>query len=68
MMKAASLREQTDAELRQLEADLTRELFERQTQKGGVEGSEQPLRVRTVRRDIARVKTILGERERKSHA
>ena len=63
VMKASSVREQTDEELKQLLADLTRELFELKGKKGVGDASGQPLRMRTLRRDLARLKTVLRERE-----
>jgi len=61
-MKAASVREQTDEELKQLLAEMTRELFELKGKKGIGDASGQPLRVRTLRRDLARLKTVMRER------
>ena len=63
-MKASQLREQNDGELRQLTEDMAKELSGLRIKKGVGEGSEQPLRIRTLRREVARVKTIIRERER----
>jgi large subunit ribosomal protein L29 len=63
-MKASTLREQGNEELRQMAEDMAKELSGLRIKKGGGEGSEQPLRIRTLRRDLARVKTIMRERER----
>lgn len=66
-MKAASLREQTDDELLQAHRDARRELCELRIKKGTGDGSEQPLRIRTLRRDLARVMTVLRERGLQDH-
>lgn len=61
-MKAAQLREQSEEELRQMLTDGERELVKfRATRKTG-DASEQPLRMRSLRREIARMKTVLRER------
>jgi large subunit ribosomal protein L29 len=59
-MKAAELRERTVDELRQQERDLSEQLFALRLQK--VTGQmEKPSRVRQVRKDLARVMTVLSE-------
>ena len=61
-MKAAKLRDQSDDEVRQLYEDTSRELLElriKQTSGGSV---NQPLKLRTLRRDVARIKTVMRER------
>ncbi len=61
-MKAATLRQQTVEELRQKEAELAEQLFALRLQK--VTGQlEKPSRVSEVRRDLARVLTVLAEME-----
>ena len=60
-MKAAKLRELGQAELEQQCADLTRELQTLNVRKSASQ-VEQPLRIRILRRDIARAKTIMRER------
>ena len=52
-----------DGDLRKELLDLNREAFNLRVQKGTGQLS-RPSQVKAVRRDIARVKTILGERER----
>jgi large subunit ribosomal protein L29 len=60
-MKARELREQTVEELQDKERDLADQLFALRLQK--VTGQlEKPARVRDVRRDIARVMTVLREK------
>lgn len=61
-MNASELRGQTDDELRQLHDDTRRGLFDLRVGKGKGDSSEQPLRIRMLRRDLARIKTVIGER------
>lgn len=62
-MKASQLREQTDGELRDTCADLDKQLVDLHVRRHTGDSSEQPLRIRMLRRDIARVKTLMRERE-----
>jgi large subunit ribosomal protein L29 len=63
-MKAAQMRDQTTEELQDRERDLAEQLFALRLQK--VTGQlEKPDRVRQVRKDLARVLTILHERQGK---
>ncbi|HEY0513935.1 MAG TPA: 50S ribosomal protein L29 [Thermoanaerobaculia bacterium] len=63
-MKASQLRDQTIEELNDRERDLSEQLFALRLQK--VTGQlEKPHRVRQVRKDLARVLTILHERQGK---
>ena len=63
-MKAAELRELSLNELEQKLADLKAELFNLRFQHT-INQLENPLRLVAVRKDIARVKTLIGEAERK---
>ena len=63
-MKASQLREQGNEELAQIAEDAVKQLSGLRIKKGFGDGAEQPLRVRTLRREVARVKTIIRERER----
>ena len=63
VMKASSLREQTGEELQQLLDDTKKDLFELKVKKGWGDSSEQPLRIRSLRRDLARINTVIKERE-----
>lgn len=67
MTKAADLKTKTDDELKDQLMDLKKEAFNLrfQTASGALENTA---RVRAVRRDIARIKTILGERGRTAAA
>ena len=62
-MKAADVRAKTADELNAELDQLTKEVFNLRFQKAGGQ-LENTARVRQVRRDIARIKTILGERAR----
>lgn len=61
-MKANTLRDMTDVELNQKLADSKSELFNLRFQLATGQ-LENPLRIRNVRKDIARIKTIIRERE-----
>ncbi|WP_022947604.1 50S ribosomal protein L29 [Methylohalobius crimeensis] len=62
-MKASELREKNQEELQGLLTDLHKEYFNLTMQKG-TGALSQPDQLKTVRRDMARVKTILGEMAR----
>ncbi len=66
MKKPSELRAKTVDELRQDEGDLRKELFNLNFQK--VTGEiENPMRIKEVRKDIARVLTIINEKEREKN-
>ncbi len=61
-MKAAQLREQTVEELKDKERELAEQLFALRLQQ--VTGQiENPAKLRLVRRDLARVMTVLREKQ-----
>jgi large subunit ribosomal protein L29 len=61
MKKASELRTMTVDELRQTETDLRKELHNLRFQQ--VTGEiENPLRIRHIRKDIARVLTVINEK------
>ena len=60
-MKAVELRELTLDELRIREDDLVEELTRSKIQLG-IKRLDNPLQVRVLRRDLARVKTIISEK------
>jgi large subunit ribosomal protein L29 len=62
-MKASDLRPKTADELKQQVEDLSKEAFNLRFQRASGQ-LENTARVRQVRRDLARIKTILGERAR----
>jgi large subunit ribosomal protein L29 len=59
-MKASQLRELTEEELRQKLSDLSEDLFKLRI-RHSVAKLENPMRIREVRKDIARVKTLIRE-------
>jgi large subunit ribosomal protein L29 len=63
-MKAADVRARTDDELTEQLDTLGRESFNLRFQRANGQ-LENTSRVRQVRRDIARIKTVLGERRRR---
>ena len=60
-LKASSLREKSVEELLKDQEDLSTQMFKLRFQKSTGQ-AESPLRIRGVRRDLARVKTILREK------
>ena len=62
-MKMMELRELTNEELQQKYEDFREELFNLRFQKA-MNRLENPLRVKDVRRDIARIKTLITERQK----
>jgi large subunit ribosomal protein L29 len=62
-MKADKVRNQTDAELHDQERQLADQLFKLKFQMN-MGQTESLKKIRGLRKDIARVKTILGERAR----
>ena len=62
-MKAADIRAKTDDELSEQVDLLGKEMFNLRFQRANGQ-LENTARVRQARRDIARIKTILGERRR----
>jgi len=61
-MKASEIRELSDAELKNKEKDLSEELFNLRFQLATGQ-LDNTMRIRHVRIDIARIKTILKEKE-----
>jgi large subunit ribosomal protein L29 len=67
MMKANDLRNKTTAELEAQLTSLKKDLFFLRMQHA-TNQLENPLKIQTVKKDIARVKTILRERELRTEA
>ena len=67
-MKAKKFREQSREELLQLATEKRRGISEIKAKKGTKDASEQPLQVRILRRDIARILTVLRESGGERHA
>lgn len=63
-MKAAELKENTIEELEKKEQDMRRELFNLRFQLATGE-IENPMRIRAIKKDIARVLTIAGQKKNK---
>jgi len=61
-MKPNAIREMSTAELNQKVQDYKTELFNLRFQKATGQ-LENPLQIRAIKKDIARIKTILKERE-----
>ncbi len=66
-MKTRQIRELTDEELRQLHDETRRKVFDLRVRKSLGDATDQPLLMRTMRRELARIKTIVRERELKAH-
>jgi large subunit ribosomal protein L29 len=64
-MKARELREKSIEELHNPESELREQLFKLRFQKATGQ-IENPVKIRLVRKDIARVQTILAERLREA--
>jgi large subunit ribosomal protein L29 len=64
-MKASDVRARTDDELTGEVDNLSKEIFNLRFQRASGQ-LENTARVRQVRRDIARIKTVLGERRRQT--
>ena len=64
-MKARDLRELGAAELDQKIREVSQELSDMRIKHRSGSGVEKPVRMRTMRREIARAKTIKAEREAK---
>ena len=61
-MKAKDIRERSDDELRKTLGDLEEQLFKLRFQKSTGQ-IENPIKIREVRKDIARVMTVMTERQ-----
>jgi large subunit ribosomal protein L29 len=62
-MRAEEVREMSTEDIKARVTELEEERF-RLRFRSATEPLENPLRLRTIRRDIARLKTVLGERTR----
>lgn len=60
-MKASELRDLSEDELKEKESDLREELFNLKM-RHRTSGIENPLRIRRIRKDLSRVKTIQHQR------
>ena len=64
-MKATELREMTDVELNKQLKDLKAELFNLRFQRA-INQLDNPIRIEAVKKDIARVMTVLAEKNAKN--
>ena len=64
-MKATELREMTDVELNKQLKDLKAELFNLRFQHA-INQLDNPIRIETVKKDIARVMTVLAKKNAKN--
>lgn len=64
-MKVSELRESTIDELSVKEQDMRKELFNLRFQQATGE-IENPMRIRAIRKDIARVLTLIAEKKKQS--
>jgi large subunit ribosomal protein L29 len=62
-VKADAMRDQSPDEIRLRIAELTEELFNLRF-RNSMKQLDNPLKIRAGRREIARLKTVLGEKER----
>lgn len=60
-VKAADLREKSEIDLLNREHDLVQQLFKLRFQQA-TGGAENPAKIQQVRREIARIKTVLNQR------
>ena len=63
-MKISEIREKTSSELVNLEAELKQELFKLRLQNA-TNQLANPMKIRSVKKDVAKIKTVLRERELK---
>jgi large subunit ribosomal protein L29 len=66
-MKAKDIRERSDDELRKTLGDLEEQLLKLRFQKSTGQ-IENPIKIREVRKDIARVQTVMTERQAEGSA
>ncbi len=62
-MKAAKLREMTGEELVERLDEASKELFDIRVRSATGDASEQPLKRRMLHREVARIKTLVRERQ-----
>lgn len=66
-MKPEEMRAMTLDEIKKSERDFAEELFNLKMQHAGGQ-AENPIRLRFLRRDLARAKTIMAEKEREARS
>lgn len=66
-MKVKQIRENSTEEIRGLIKEAKREMLNIKMKKAVADGSIQPLKARTLRRDVARMQTVIRERENQNN-
>lgn len=66
-LKARDFKDQSDPELKEALDETRKDLLSARLKMGTNDSSAQPMRIRGLRRDVARIKTVLRERELKGH-
>jgi ribosomal protein L29 len=66
-MKIKQIRENSSEEIRALIQESEKEMLGMKVKKAAADGSTQPLKIRTVRRAVARMQTVIREREIKNN-
>lgn len=62
-MKTAELRDKSASELLELYEEMRQELFTLTVRKEVADEADNPLKVRNLRREIARIKTVMNEKQ-----
>jgi len=66
-MKIKQIRENSSEEIRAQITESEREMLGMKVKKAAADGSTQPLKIRMLRRDVARMQTVIREREIKNN-
>ena len=66
-MKINQIRENSSEEISAQIIESEREILGMKVKKAAADGSTQPLKIRMVRRDVARMQTVIREREIKNN-
>lgn len=65
-MKASKIREQTDEELQLLYADIKRQICDIRIKQGVADGADSPVKIKGLKRDLARINTVINENAAKA--
>ncbi len=66
-MKIKQIRENSPEEIRAQIKEAERDMLGMKVRKAAADGSTQPLKIRMLRRDVARMQTVIREREIKNN-
>lgn len=66
-MKIKQIRDNSSEEIRAQIQEAEREMLSIKMKKAAADGSTQQLKIRTLRRDVARMQTVIREREIKNN-